>query len=631
VTFVLLCIRPDVAQGQTLAQVLDLGSGIGARLTEARTEQLLNSAMFAAVYSHVSWFDARSSTVLIYEFASDPIWSKVVFSRKDSWLRGFNNASADPIVSPRGLAVTGTGKVLITDPHHGRVLAAAIDESQKRLIPVGSLSGGLGFPIAVAWDGGSSPLTQEAAFVVDTGVISYWTASGNTWSRAWSYGSPGSGSGQFLGPSGICVGHQMTPYGDTFNNIFYVADAGNHRLVALVRDPSGIFQLGTVNLSEIGGVPADCTVDAFGNVYVADSHNSQIRKYTYNLELLATYGTYGTATSAGSDTTFAHPHSISIPYGIYDNSPGNPAWYGEGRILTAEDWGPNSGGREHWLGVVLKLFDAQGVIWGGAQASIGLTDHASFTTTVHPGPHSGGYEQTTRTLVEFKASGWPTTVDWDGRDDGGGFTAGWYHFHLGAQSPYGCDGSPWCHSSAITDEFYVSNPLGGDGSCTPDAGPGCMYCTVDQCFYAPVPQNVALPVGEPDIAGLIPTTYHLGQVLTPYAGPLLRMEGAGGAATSASTAAAAGSATAAVRANGIRALSVAVPSDAGGKKPQVSIKVYSLAGRLVRDLVNGAVDPGEYVIGWDGLDATGRAVQPGVYIAVMTAGTYRGIQRLIIK
>jgi flagellar hook assembly protein FlgD len=88
-------------------------------------------------------------------------------------------------------------------------------------------------------------------------------------------------------------------------------------------------------------------------------------------------------------------------------------------------------------------------------------------------------------------------------------------------------------------------------------------------------------------------------------------------------------AVASVRAHGIRTLSVDVPP--GGKGTPVSVRIYSIAGRLVRVLVDETMEPGSYIVGWDGEDASGRAVQPGVYIAVMTAGAYRGLQRLLIK
>ncbi|MEK6769488.1 MAG: FlgD immunoglobulin-like domain containing protein, partial [Gemmatimonadota bacterium] len=62
----------------------------------------------------------------------------------------------------------------------------------------------------------------------------------------------------------------------------------------------------------------------------------------------------------------------------------------------------------------------------------------------------------------------------------------------------------------------------------------------------------------------------------------------------------------------------------------VMVRVYSLTGVLVRELVREGVAPGEYVVGWDGADRDGRPVPPGVYIAVMTAGSFRGMQRLIV-
>jgi hypothetical protein len=88
-------------------------------------------------------------------------------------------------------------------------------------------------------------------------------------------------------------------------------------------------------------------------------------------------------------------------------------------------------------------------------------------------------------------------------------------------------------------------------------------------------------------------------------------------------------AVASVRSYGIRALAVDVPHE--GNRIPVTVRVYSLTGRLVRVLVHETVQPGSYVVGWDGNDASVRAVQPGVYIALMTAGTYRGVQRLLIK
>jgi len=139
---------------------------------------------------------------------------------------------------------------------------------------------------------------------------------------------------------------------------------------------------------------------------------------------------------------------------------------------------------------------------------------------------------------------------------------------------------------------------------------------------------VALPLEDVLLPATLPTAFRLKQVITSYQGPLLRLEGLSGGAAAASTMTGS-EAVASVRAHGIRALAVDVPAGSGAV--QVTVTLYSLAGRPVRILVDQAADPGAYVVGWDGNDSTGRPAQPGVYIAVMTAGTYRGVQRLLLK
>ncbi|HEX9727407.1 MAG TPA: hypothetical protein VGA37_02745 [Gemmatimonadales bacterium] len=50
-------------------------------------------------------------------------------------------------------------------------------------------------------------------------------------------------------------------------------------------------------------------------------------------------------TGATNYNTFAHPHSVHVPFGKKLVG-GNTRWYGECRLLTAEDWGAGSGGLE---------------------------------------------------------------------------------------------------------------------------------------------------------------------------------------------------------------------------------------------------------------------------------------------
>jgi hypothetical protein len=56
---------------------------------------------------------------------------------------------------------------------------------------------------------------------------------------------------------------------------------------------------------------------------------------------------------------------------------------------------------------------------------------------------------------------------------------------------------------------------------------------------------------------------------------------------------------------------------------RVELTLYSVDGRRIRTLVEGAREPGQYRAPWDGRDSHGRAVGPGVYYARFVAGSKR--------
>ena len=56
-----------------------------------------------------------------------------------------------------------------------------------------------------------------------------------------------------------------------------------------------------------------------------------------------------------------------------------------------------------------------------------------------------------------------------------------------------------------------------------------------------------------------------------------------------------------------------VPGNEGGVEQRVALRIYNVAGRLVRTLVNGSQAPGEYKIAWNGRDDSGQMVARGVY------------------
>jgi hypothetical protein len=62
---------------------------------------------------------------------------------------------------------------------------------------------------------------------------------------------------------------------------------------------------------------------------------------------------------------------------------------------------------------------------------------------------------------------------------------------------------------------------------------------------------------------------------------------------------------------------------------QVSIKIYDLAGRVIRDLVEGKKEEGRYIDRWDGRDKSGRLVPSGIYFFKMKAGKISDTKKVI--
>jgi len=67
----------------------------------------------------------------------------------------------------------------------------------------------------------------------------------------------------------------------------------------------------------------------------------------------------------------------------------------------------------------------------------------------------------------------------------------------------------------------------------------------------------------------------------------------------------------------------------------VTIKIYSVTGRLVRTLSLGEKKPGMYIskdraVHWDGRNKAGERVSSGLYFYAIEAGNFRGIKRMLL-
>ena len=180
------------------------------------------------------------------------------------------------------------------------------------------------------------------------------------------------------------------------------------------------------------------------------------------------------------------------------------------------------------------------------------------------------------------------------------------------------------------DASAIANALRASGLvvyATPDLSAGRSEGITKDSFF--IDQLALSAFARHDVvAEAAPSTYGMGQVLSDYTGPLMRVTGT----TLSAQISGVGSSPSAVdfvRSHGITTLRLEVPD----RSPVASVRVmlYSLRGTPVRQLVSEALQAGRYLVGWDGVDDRGRRVQPGVYVAVMTAGNFRETHRLVLR
>ena len=135
-----------------------------------------------------------------------------VFDNQGRFLRSWGNKGkgSGSFVSPMGLTVDGSGNVYVADSKMRRVQKF---DSQGRFLAV--FTDRLTYPVDVALDPSSGNL-----LILDAASHLIWEMS-PTGQSLRSYGGPGTSSGQFVEPYGLCT--------DGAGNLF-VADTGNSRV-----------------------------------------------------------------------------------------------------------------------------------------------------------------------------------------------------------------------------------------------------------------------------------------------------------------------------------------------------------------------------------------------------------------
>ena len=203
--------------------------------------------------------------------------------------------SLDGLEEPEGVAITPSGMVIVTEWKAHRVSILHPNGAGDRLLSFGTRGSGLGqfiHPAGVAVNDAGNIL------VTDWGNhrIHKFTAAGQFLTTV---GSKGSGLLQFCFPYGIAVSAK--------NNAVYVTD-NNHRVQILTSDLTftstfGRRGKGTGQFISPHGIACDST----GNVYVADHFTHRIQVFTAEGKFLREFGVRGKACG-----TLNEPSGIAI-------------------------------------------------------------------------------------------------------------------------------------------------------------------------------------------------------------------------------------------------------------------------------------------------------------------------------
>ncbi len=250
---------------------------------------------------------------------------------------GFSGDGADPAKAtmnyPTGLAIDSSGNLYIADTLNQRV----------RKVAGGSIStiAGNGL-IGYSGDGGpaaSAQMNDPEAVAMDGAGNLYIADTGNNVVRKVSNGTitnfAGNGKAGSGGDGGAAASAQLNlPQGiavDAAGNV-YIADTGNSRVRKVATDGtiSTVAGSGTAGYAGDGGsatgaqlyTPTGVAVDAAGNLYIADFNNSRVRKVSAASGTIATVAGTGNSGYSG-DGGPATSAQLNLPESVAVDASGN--------------------------------------------------------------------------------------------------------------------------------------------------------------------------------------------------------------------------------------------------------------------------------------------------------------------
>ena len=181
---------------------------------------------------------------------------------------------------PMGVAITKRGEVVVTDQGMGGNYVTVFSPSGEKLRSFGTRGSGQGqfdWPCGVTVDGEGNILVADRL----NNRIQKFTAEGQFLTAA-----AGSGPLQFNCPTDIAF--------NTINNKVYVVEKLNHRIQVLKSDLTFSSTFGRQDNSKGQfSYPCGIACDSTGKVYVADTHNQRIQVFTAKGKFIRMFGRRG--------------------------------------------------------------------------------------------------------------------------------------------------------------------------------------------------------------------------------------------------------------------------------------------------------------------------------------------------
>ena len=254
----------------------------------------------------------------VKEMTTLPSWLSLNSDVIVSTLAGSVDASLN---SPEGVAVDSSGNIYVADTNNNKIRKITADGNVSTLAGSDSngSADGIGSDASFYYPHGIAVDDNGNVYVADTNnnKIRKITADGNVSTLA--------GSGSYGSTDGVGIDASFNkPYGiavDTSGNV-YVADTDNSliRKITAEGNVSTFAGDGRNGFLDAVGIiarfynPHGVTVDGNGNIYVADSGNNKIRKITAdgNVSTFVGSGSDGSVDGVGTDASFSFAQGITV-------------------------------------------------------------------------------------------------------------------------------------------------------------------------------------------------------------------------------------------------------------------------------------------------------------------------------